>query len=56
VQNSISLISQQLPTICHHKNLKIQIVEMHKEKLNIKIIKCPEHGDLFPQNIFKFDY
>ncbi|KAF0749191.1 Uncharacterized protein FWK35_00015433 [Aphis craccivora] len=48
VKNSIKLIRQQLSTICYHNNLKTQLIEMLKEKFNIKIIKCPEH--IFSKN------
>lgn len=49
VQDVIKIISHHLPSICHQKNLKIQLTEIINNNLNIKIIQCPLHCDLFPQ-------
>jgi len=55
VQNVINIISHNLPNICHQKNLKIELINVIEEKVDIKYItSCPDHKLMFPQKFVNF--
>jgi len=54
VQKSIDIIGHNIPSICHHRNLKVELTSTIVESLNVNIIKCADHGSLFPTKFFNF--
>lgn len=54
VQNIINIISHNLPSICHHKNLKVDLINIIEKTIDLKYITCPEHKSLFPQKFIHF--
>lgn len=47
VQNVINIISHVLPNLCHHKNLKIELINIIEGKVDIKYIACLDHKLIF---------
>lgn len=54
VQKVINIISHNLPNICHHQNLKIELINIIEEKVDVKYITCPDHKLIFPQKFVNF--
>lgn len=54
VQNVINIISHNLPSICHHKQLKVDLINIIEEKVDLKYITCLEHKLLFPEKFINF--
>ncbi|KAF0704545.1 Transposable element P transposase, partial [Aphis craccivora] len=54
VQNTIDIIGYNLPSICHHKKLKVELTDIITNNLNVNIIECVDHGALFPKKFISF--
>ncbi|KAF0747283.1 THAP-type domain-containing protein, partial [Aphis craccivora] len=54
VKSSIDLIAQFLHSICHHKTLKNELTKILTDQINVNVINCQEHGQLFPKQFFDF--
>jgi len=54
VQGVIDLIGQRLPSIFHHKLLKLELFEISNESFNTNILSCPTHGPQFGKKFIEF--
>lgn len=54
VQNTIDIIGYNLPSICHHKKLKVELTDIITNNLNVNIIECVDHGALFLKKFISF--
>lgn len=54
VQNVINIISHNLPSLCHHKTLKVDLINIIEEKVDLKYITCPDHKLIFPEKFVNF--
>lgn len=54
VQKVIDIISEKLPTLCHTLNLKATLLTIVSEHINLNILKCPLHEQLFSQTFLNF--
>jgi len=43
IQDIINMIAKILPSICHHLNLKTEIINAINQNLNTNVIKCSDH-------------
>lgn len=54
VQKIIKIISMHLPLLCHTLNLKSNLFSIVSEQINLNILKCPIHEQLFGQTFLNF--
>lgn len=54
IQGIIDLIGQRLPSICHHKSLKYQLIEIINTNYDTNILSCATHGPLFGKKLTEF--
>lgn len=54
VQKVIDLVSEKLPTICHTLNLKATLINIVFKLINLNILKCQLHEQMFGQIFLNF--
>jgi len=54
VKNIIEIVSKQLPILCHTSNLKSNIFSIVSQQINLNILSCPIHEELFGKTFLNF--